>query len=92
MTQEELLTELESLAKQLHISLRYEKGDFTGGYCVVKHQRTIIANKKLPLQKKLNVLAHGLSEIGLEEIFVKPTLREFIDDEIAKSKKTIIND
>ncbi|MBM4165380.1 MAG: hypothetical protein FJ218_00380 [Ignavibacteria bacterium] len=87
MTPEEFLTELQSLAKQLQITVRFEKGDFTGGYCIIKQQRTILANKKLPLQKKLNVLAQGLSEIGLEEIYLKPLLREFIDDEVAKAKK-----
>jgi len=87
MTPEELFSELESLAKLHHVTLRYEKGDFTGGYCIVKQERTIIANKKLPLPKKLTVLALGLHEIGLDEIYVKPVLREFIEDEIAKLTK-----
>ena len=89
MTPEETLTELETLAKQLEISLRYEKGDFSGGYCVVKQQRTIIANKKLSPQKKLSILALGLSEIGLDGVFLKPALREFIEDELAKQAKNV---
>ena len=89
MTPEETLTELETLAKQLEISLRYEKGDFSGGYCVVKQQRTIIANKKLSPQRKLSILALGLSEIGLDGVFLKPALREFIEDELAKQAKNV---
>ncbi len=47
MENQELLPELESIASQLGIKLRYEKGDFEGGYCVLKSERIIVINKKL---------------------------------------------
>ncbi|MEK7263511.1 MAG: hypothetical protein AAB071_03255 [Bacteroidota bacterium] len=84
MTQEEILEELETIIKHQNIHLRYEKGDFSGGYCILKQQRTIIINKKFSLPKKLSILARGLMEIGIEDTFIRPAVREFIEDEIAK--------
>ena len=80
-----LLTELESVASQLGIKLRYEKGDFEGGYCVLKSERVIVINKKLSPSMRLSVLARGINEIGLNNIYVKPAVRDFIEDEVNKA-------
>lgn len=87
MTQEELLKELEELAARSNIGIRYEKGDFEGGFCVLKADRLIMINKKLPTPKRAAVLAQGLAEVGIDEIYLKPVVREFIEDELAKAAK-----
>ncbi len=84
MDQNELITELESLAGQLGIRIRYEKGDFEGGYCVLKSEKLLVINKKIPSSKRLSVLARGISEIGLDNAYVKPAVRAFIEDEVSK--------
>jgi len=87
MEHQELLSELESTASQLGIRLRYEKGDFEGGYCVLKSERIIVINKKLSPTVRLSVLARGISEIGLNNIYVKPAVRNFIEDEVSKASR-----
>jgi len=84
MTQEQILKELESLATSSGIAVRYEKGDFEGGFCVLKAERLIVVNKKLPPAKKASVLAQGVAEIGIEDRYLKPAIREFIEEELAK--------
>lgn len=84
MTQEEMTRELEALAEKSGIGIRYEKGDFEGGFCVLKDERLIVVNKKLAPPRKASILAQGLAEIGIEEIYLKPVVREFIEDELAK--------
>ena len=84
MTPEQLHKELEELAEKSHIGLRYEKGDFDGGFCVLKAERIIVINKRLALQKRVSVLAQALAEVGIEEVYLKPAVREFIEDELAK--------
>ncbi|HEY6953529.1 MAG TPA: hypothetical protein VI758_14070 [Bacteroidota bacterium] len=88
MTQDQLLKELEDLAEKSSISLRYEKGDFDGGYCVLKAERIIVLNKRLVAQKRTSILAQALAEVGIEEIYLKPAVREFIEDELAKASKS----
>ena len=84
MTQEELFKELEELAERGGVSLRYEKGDFDGGFCVLKAERIIVINKRLAPQKRTSILAQALAEVGIEEIYLQPAVREFIEDELAK--------
>jgi hypothetical protein len=84
MKQEELLSELEHLAQQLGVVVRYEKGDFEGGYCILKADRMLLINKRLMPNKKSSVFALALHEIGLENMFVKPAVREYIEDEVTR--------
>ena len=88
MKHEELIEEFHALAGQLGITIRYEKGDFEGGYCILKEQRLLLINRKLMPARKAAVLATALREIGLDNVFVKPALREFIEDEAAKARRS----
>ncbi|MBF8296104.1 MAG: hypothetical protein HW389_2649 [Bacteroidetes bacterium] len=88
MTQEQILKELESLADSSGITVRYEKGDFEGGFCVLKAERLIVVNKKLAVSKKASVLAQGVAEIGIENRYLKPAIREFIEEELARVVRT----
>jgi len=67
--------------------LRYEKGDFEGGFCVLRDQKLLVVNKRLPDAKKASSVAVGLSQYGIDETFLKPTLRQYIEDEAAKILK-----
>jgi hypothetical protein len=88
MTHEQILSELEHLASNCGISIRYEKGDFDGGYCVLKAERLIVINKRLALVRRTSVLAQGLAEVGIDEMYLKPAVREYIEDELARATKT----
>ena len=87
MNQEQMLKELEGLAGNSGIGIRYEKGDFDGGFCVLKHERLIVVNKKLGLPRRASILAQGLAEIGIDELYLKPAVREFIEDELVRAAK-----
>ncbi len=87
MNHDQALKALETLASDSGILVRYEKGDFEGGYCVLKQERIIVINRKIPVQRKAGILAAGLAEIGVTEDMLKPELRQFIEDELARSEK-----
>ena len=87
MNYSQLLTDLEELTRQLEIQLRYEKGDFEGGYCILKEQKVLVVNKRLHDMRKASVLAQALTEFGLDSIFIKPALRKYIEDELVKLAK-----
>jgi hypothetical protein len=77
---EELLQELKSVADQLGASVRYEKGDFKGGYCIVHDKKVIVINKMTNLQRKVMILSSALKELGVEGIYLSPRIREVIDE------------
>lgn len=90
MKEDEILLGLEKLVESLSIQLRYEKGDFAGGYCVLKDQRMMIVNSSLSPAMRIKVLAHELAAMPLDNIFIMPALREVImeaaPNSLAKNK------
>lgn len=87
MKQEEIIEELHNVARQLGVNIRYERGDFEGGYCILKEQKILLVNRILMPVRKASVLAIALQEIGLETVFLKPALRVYIEDEVAKVRR-----
>ena len=88
MKHEEMIAELEAAAQQRGVTVRYEKGDFEGGYCILKEQKILLVNKRLLPARRASVLAVALQEIGMDQIFLKPAIRAFIEDETAKAQRT----
>ena len=77
---EEILQELKSVADELGASVRFEKGDFKGGYCIVHDKKIIVINKMTNLQRKVMILSTALKELGVEAIYLSPRIREVIDE------------
>lgn len=83
MTQQEVYDELKVLADQKGIKVRLETGNFAGGLCTVDDQQIILINRRHHQTRRLNVLARALHEVGLDDVYVKPILRDRIEDEVA---------
>lgn len=77
---EEIIQDLKSIASQLGATVRFEKGDFKGGYCLLKESKVIVINKNANLQRKAMILSVALKELGVDEIYLNPKLRELIEE------------
>lgn len=77
---EEILQELKSLSGQLGAEVRFEKGDFKGGYCLLKESKVIVINKMANLQRKVMILSMALKELGIDQIYLTPKIREIIEE------------
>lgn len=77
---EKLLDELKEVAANLGAKVRFEKGDFKGGYCLLKDSKVIVLNKIANTQRKVMTLAAALKELGSDEIYINPKIREIIDE------------
>jgi hypothetical protein len=86
MDKEAVLEELRETCEQLGYTIRYEKGDFDGGHCILKEQRLLVVNKRFTVERKITTVARALGELGVDAIFVKPAVRELIDKEREKGE------
>lgn len=82
------LAELEEVADRLGFKIRYEKGNFEGGYCVLKESRLLVVNSRNEIERRIVIVSKCLKEIGIDDVFVKPNLREVIEKE---SKRRLNN-
>ena len=61
------LTKLEDLIAESDYILRYEKGQFKSGYCLLKEQKIIIINKFYTTEGKINTLLEILRTVELDK-------------------------
>jgi len=60
------LDKLENLFAASSYHLRYEKGNFKSGYCLLKDTKVVIINKYFPLEGKINALIDILTELDFD--------------------------
>ncbi|QQS37942.1 MAG: hypothetical protein IPM56_08390 [Ignavibacteriales bacterium] len=75
-----VIQDLKGLAAQLGADVRFEKGDFKGGYCLLRDSKVIVINKMTNQQRKVMILSKALKDLGIEDIYLTPRLREIIDE------------
>lgn len=83
MTHQETYEELKELARTMGFAIRVEMGEFDGGLCTIRDQQVILVNRRHPLNRRIRLLAQSLHTIGLADVYVKPALRNIIEDEVA---------
>jgi hypothetical protein len=62
----QFLAKLEDVVAESDYTLRYEKGNFKSGYCVLKDQKIIIVNKFYPTEGKINAMLDILKNVVLD--------------------------
>ena len=66
------LNRLEKVFEDAKYMLRFEKGTFTSGYCVLEHKKVVVINKFLNLEGRINTLLDILSTLQLDTTLLSP--------------------
>lgn len=64
------LDKLEEIPKETGYVLRYERGSFQSGYCILEERKVVVLNKFLPTEGRINTLIDLIPqlEINAEEL------------------------
>jgi hypothetical protein len=79
MNQALLLQELETLAAQLGVEVRYEELESAGGLCRYGGKYCLIASRNLSVAGRIRLLARELGRLPLEGVFLRPSVRELLE-------------
>lgn len=60
------LSKLEDIIKQNGYTIRYEKGSFTPGYCVLESKKVIVVNKYYSIESKINSLIDLINQLSID--------------------------
>lgn len=60
------LQKIESILKSNGYLIRYEKGHFNSGYCVIKDKKVVVVNKFYNVEARINCLIDILHEIEID--------------------------
>lgn len=72
------LKKLEDLFSELEYVIRYEKGSFQSGYCIVEHRKIAVVNKFFDTEARINCLLDILTKLEFDPENLSDASRELI--------------
>lgn len=76
------LDKLEAIVALSGYVLRYEKGTFQSGYCILEEKKVVVLNKFLQIEGRINTLIDLIPQLKIKE--------ELLDDDSKKTYAEII--
>lgn len=61
------LEKLEQLLKDLGYKVRYEKGNFKTGFCLIENSKIVVVNKFINLESKIGALKELIKSLDFEQ-------------------------
>jgi orotate phosphoribosyltransferase-like protein len=61
------LKKLENSLKENNIKVRYEKGSFSSGFCLLQQQGVVIVNKYFTTEGKINSLIEVMNRLSIAD-------------------------
>lgn len=80
MKQQQINRELEEAARQLGFDVRFEKGAFRGGRCIVRERNVVMLNRRHPPEVHFAVLADSLRDLPLDAVKLAPAVRDALEE------------
>jgi hypothetical protein len=59
------LDKLESIPEQSGYVLRYERGTFQSGYCILEEKKVVVLNKFLQIEGRINTLLELIPQLDI---------------------------
>jgi len=73
------LDKIEDIFKLQQYKVRYEKGNFKPGSCLILDNKVVVVNKFATLDVKISALAEILSSVELDEGLLSEAQLKFLD-------------
>lgn len=71
------LKKLEDLFAELGYTIRYEKGNFQSGYCLVEQRKIAVVNKFFDTEGRINCLLDILASLTFNPDYLSEASKEF---------------
>lgn len=79
------LDKLESIPEQAGYVLRYERGTFQSGYCILESRKVVVLNKFLQTEGRINTLIDLIPQLDIDpEVLQTDELKKMYLDIVSK--------
>ena len=74
------LDKIEKVVEEVGYIIRYERGTFQSGYCILEQKKVVVLNKFLPLEGRINTLIDLIPQLKIDADALSPESRKLFDD------------
>src|SRR6476660_1486924 len=74
------LNKIESLIEESGYIVRYERGSFQSGFCILEDKKVVVLNKFLQLEGRINTLIDLIPQLKIDAEGLTAEIRKWFDD------------
>jgi hypothetical protein len=78
------LNKLEALVHEAGYILRYERGTFQSGFCILENKKVVVVNKFLQMEGKINTLFELIPQLDIKPDFLTAESQKVFEEVVAK--------
>jgi hypothetical protein len=72
------LDKIEKILEEAEYVLRYERGNFQSGYCILEERKVVVLNKFLQIEGRINTLIDIIPQLRFQpELFTPETIKMY---------------
>ena len=79
------LDKLEEILQELEYVVRYERGTFQSGYCILEQKKVVVLNKFLQIEGRINTRIDIIPKLVTDPEALSPEARKTFDQIHAKA-------
>ncbi|HEY4063374.1 MAG TPA: hypothetical protein VGM30_15815 [Puia sp.] len=77
------LDKIERILDEAEYIVRYERGTFQSGYCILEQRKVVVLNKFLQMDGRINTLIDIIPQLRIHPENLAPETRRFYDDVVS---------
>jgi hypothetical protein len=74
------LDKIEAILDEAEYVLRYERGNFQSGYCILEQKKVVVLNKFLQLEGRISTLIDLIPQLNVDPEIFSPEVRKTYND------------
>ena len=74
------LDKIEKVVEEVGYIIRYERGTFQSGYCILEDRKVVVLNKFLQLEGRINTLIDLIPQLNIPVEALTPESKKVFDD------------
>lgn len=74
------LDKVEKLIEESGYIVRYERGSFQSGFCILEDKKVVVLNKFLQLEGRINTLIDLIPQLKIDVETLTPESKKWFDD------------
>ncbi len=83
------LEKLEKIISEAGYILRYERGTFQSGFCILESKKVVVLNKFLQTEGRINTLIDLLSVLNIEPDHISIESRKLYEEVMVKPEQVV---
>jgi hypothetical protein len=80
------LDKLQAITQESGYVLRYERGTFQSGYCILEEKKVVVLNKFLPTEGRINTLLDLIPQLEINPDNLSAESKKIYQELMAKAK------